>query len=527
MTNAAPKPEFAAESSWWVWLGALKRNGAEHFVFGCAATCFRAAGWSKYTEHAVSGSSALGIHELTMEDDEFAKFRAPLDARMLKPALLLGRAFPEKAVTHIRCLIQEGLGQTAAQVTTHYTLPLLSELTGNDDALLQDLLARMEDELNLPFTSTYAARLGNFEIFDLQPWLDRPQPFVIEAASSSGEERTGSETLQISRSPEFAHERQIAHVMGRVHGDTVMDRLVILESNQPRVTVESPEWIDQLDFQIYDGTGERLLHSEHNQYLTRINLVMSPIVQRITLEDAVTQRAAGQGAVLAAQAATVIRHASHRSDIGAPPRGSWRKFAEDMADWVAARMPAPSEDKWFPRSMDGELGVIAHLNHLIHGGQVREAVLVDPWFGIDALQRFALRLQSVNVPVTILTSWTRTDPETNAPLDLAHPTERLEAALRQLQNFLNRNFTVINLTEGIEKAFHDRYLLLYPHEGPAKVFLLSNSLNKAAGDWPYCMSLLARDVGREVRLYIEGLRHGEDITRSKTLKLASIWPPHA
>ena len=137
---------------------------------------------------------------------------------------------------------------------------------------------------------------------------------------------------------------------------------------------------------------------------------MSPIVQRITLEDAVTQRAAGQGAVLAAQAATVIRHASHRSDIGAPARGSWRKFAEDMADWAAVRLPAPSEDKWFPPSMEGELGVIAHLNYRIHGGQIRETVLVDPWFGIDALQRFTLRLQSVNVPVTILTSWTRTDP---------------------------------------------------------------------------------------------------------------------
>ncbi len=150
-------------------------------------------------------------------------------------------------------------------------------------------------------------------------------------------------------------------------------------------------------------------------------------------------------------------------------------------------------------------------------------MLVDPWFGIDALQRFALRLQSVNVPVTILTSWSRTDPETNAPLDVAHPTEGLE----EVQSFLNRNFAVINLIDGNEKAFHDRYLLLYPHEGPAKVFLLSNSLNKAAGDWPYCMSLLAQDVGREVRLYIEGLRRGEDIARSKALTLTSIWPPHA
>jgi hypothetical protein len=35
--------------------------------------------------------------------------------------------------------------------------------------------------------------------------------------------------------------------------------------------------------------------------------------------------------------------------------------------------------------------------------------------------------------------------------------------------------------------------------GPSKVDLLSNSLNRAAGHWPFCMSLLAADVALHVR----------------------------
>jgi hypothetical protein len=59
--------------------------------------------------------------------------------------------------------------------------------------------------------------------------------------------------------------------------------------------------------------------------------------------------------------------------------------------------------------------------------------------------------------------------------------------------------------------------------GPSLVGALSNSLNKVAGDWPFCMSVHATDVGREVQRYVEGLCEGRDIARNKTLTINLDW----
>ncbi len=155
-------------------------------------------------------------------------------------------------------------------------------------------------------------------------------------------------------------------------------------------------------------------------------------------------------------------------------------------------------------------------------------MLVDPWFGADALRGFALRLASQDIHLTIVTSWTRRDPDTGVLFDPGqNPTADLEATLRQIESFLNPWLTVINLADGTNQAFHDRYLLLCPHEGASKVHLLSNSLSRAAGNWPFCMSLLAADTGLPVRRYIEGLCRGQDIARDKSLTVTFKWPNDA
>jgi hypothetical protein len=150
---------------------------------------------------------------------------------------------------------------------------------------------------------------------------------------------------------------------------------------------------------------------------------------------------------------------------------------------------------------------------------------VDPWFGTDALYRFALRLSSQNVHLTIVTSWTNRDPDTNEPLASERdPTAKLALALDKLRPFLNPRLKLINLVDGKGVAFHDRYLLLYPYEGVAKVFLLSNSLNKMAANWPFSMSLFAPDAGRQVQRYIEGLCDGRDTARGRSLAVTFRWP---
>jgi hypothetical protein len=518
----------ATAVSWWLWLCWLERDSGGGFVYGCAAPTFRSAGWAEDSVHEISGDGRLIVCERTITGEVFENFRAALDAGTIAPDGAHRSKLSDTRIAATRTVIREALGQSAVRTALYYTLPDVQTLVGTAEGALAAVLSFLQEQLNLPFKQAYAGHLGNFEIFELHPWLDAAQPFLLEATPDPDNDRSRPQTMEICRTPDFAAVPHTAHIVGRVNGEVVFDSLVRLPRGQRRVSIQMPEPLDNFDFRIFSEDGRTLLHSEQRSFLNRIGLVMAPVGGQMTIEDNLSTRAAGRGKALAAQASTVVVHSSHRSMIGAPAAGTWRRFAEDMEQVLAAQIPQSSEDKWFSRGIEGEVGAIAHLNRIIDGGQITRAVLIDAWFGADALSRFVLRLGSQNVHLTIVTSWADIDPDTTEALDPAlNPTAKLEATLGQLQPFLAPRLTVINLLDGRSRAFHDRYLLLYPHEGHAKVFQLSNSINKASGNWPFAMSLMAADVSRALQRYIEGLCDGRDTTKNKLLTVSFRWPTNA
>jgi hypothetical protein len=515
-------------ASWWLWISWIEREGGGGFVYGCAAHNFHPAGWTDDAAFEIPGGGRLVVYQCTVTDEVFGRFQDALRAGTVDTGSLIPSKVIQSRVAATRGIIQEGLAQSAVRTALYYTLPNIQTLIGSADGALERVLSILQEQLNLSFTGAYAGHLGNFETFDLHSWLDAPQPFLIEAIPEPSGDRSGPQIMEICRTAEFAAASHTAHIVGRVNGEVVLDSLIRLPPDKCRVPVEVPEMLDQFDFRIFGEDGQALLHSEQRSFFNRIGFVLAPVGRQMTIEDDLSNRAKSKDKGLGSQASSVVVHSSHRSMIGAPREGSWRKFAEDMEQRVAAYLPKSSEDKWFPRGIEGEVGAIAHLNHLINAGQITRAVLLDPWFGAEALQRFVLRLGSQGVPLAILTSWTDTDPDTGMALDPAEsPTTKLEGALRRAEPFVTPRLTMRNLVDGKERAFHDRYLLLYPHENPAKVFLLSNSINKLAGNWPFAMSLLAPDVSREVQRYIEALCDGRDSARNKSLTVNFKWPSNA
>lgn len=513
--------------SWWLWLARIERPDGGGFVYGCAARNSRLPGWSDEAAIETPGGK-LVVCQVTIADETFGRFRDALSAGQLDASSVLPLRKGQVRIAATRAILQSGLGQSGVRTVLHYTLPNIQDLVGAKDGALEGVLSVLQEQLGLPFKGAYAAHLGNFELFELHPWLDAQHPLIIEATPNPDLDRSRPQTLEFCRLSTFAAAGHIAHIVGRVNGEVVLDRLVKLPPGERRVPVAAPETLDEFDCRIFSEDGETLLHFEQPRFFNRIGFNLAPVGRQMTIEDDLSNRAKSKDKGLGSQASTVIVHSSHRSMIGAPAPGSWRKFAEDMEQTIATHLPSPSEDKWFPRGIEGEVGAIAHLNRLIDGGQITKAILVDPWFGADALHQFVLRLSSQNVALTIITSWTDIDPDTNEELPPGEsPTAKLEAALGKLQPFLTPRLTMLNLVDGKERAFHDRYLLLYPHEYPAKVFLLSNSINKMAGNWPFAMSLLAPDVSRQVLRYIEALAAGTDVARNKSLAVNFRWPSNA
>jgi hypothetical protein len=473
--------EEPTSGSWWLWMAWIEREGGGGFVYGCAARNSRLPDWSDEAAMEIPGGR-LVVHQATVAEESFAGLREALSAGQIDASSVLPSRKGQVRVAATRAIFQTGLGQSGVRTVLHYTLPNVQDLVGSQDGALEGVLSVLQEQLGLPFKGAYAAHLGNFELFELHPWLEAPYPLLIEAVPNPDLDRSRPQVLDICRLPKFATTAHIAHIVGRVNGEVVLDRLVKLPPGERRVPVAAPETLDEFDFRVFSEDRETLLHSEQAHFLNRIGFTLAPVSRQMTIEDDLSNRAKSKDKGLGSQASTVISHSSHRSMIGAPAPGSWRKFAEDMEQTRATSLPVPSEDKWFPRGIEGEIGAIAHLNHLIDAGQITKAVLVDPWFGTDALHQFVLRLSSQNVGLTILTSWTNIDPDTNDELPPGEsPTAKLEAALRKLQPFLTPRLAMLNLVDGKDHAFHDRYLLLYPHEYPANRFF---SCRTASTRWP-------------------------------------------
>ena len=62
--------------------------------------------------------------------------------------------------------------------------------------------------------------------------------------------------------------------------------------------------------------------------------------------------------------------------------------------------------------------------------------------------------------------------------------------------------------DGAKQAFHDRYLSVVDQQGVPTVYLLSNSLSKAAGDWPFAICQLDRVMSWRVHDYILSVIEG-------------------
>jgi hypothetical protein len=517
--------------AWWictVWIEAPEKPA--EFVYGIAAQCHRQLQKVQKKELLKAASWSLAQHEAILSDEQFLGVIAKVAQGTMNFDTSVAGEFGPLVIATTRYFIGRCLGHTAASIASHATCATPSALASDRDSWTS-VLKTLESELGLSFTSENADRIGCFEVATLQPWLDQAPPVLIEAIVPNTETHLtdGVRQLQICRTAEFSAARQLAHVVCFSEERRLIDRVITLEPGQRRsAPIEAPHPVERFEFNLFSESGE-LLHRESASFFGSLQLNMGIQSRRLQLEDDLARRANSHRR-RGEEPCGLVTSVTHQRSLSTfePVNEHWARHRLRMLALRRSCFPPKSQDKWFSRSLDDELGVIAHFDKLLSGGNIRAAVLVDPFFGADALRRFALRLSSADVKITIITSWNSTDPDTGIPL--ANPTSsitELEMWMRSIRQFINPRLTLVNLVSSSDQAFHDRYLLLYPHEGDPQVYLLSNSINAMAANWPFCMSLLADDVRQRAQAYIEGLCKGVDITSATKPKITFQWPSEA
>ena len=185
------------------------------------------------------------------------------------------------------------------------------------------------------------------------------------------------------------------------------------------------------------------------------------------------------------------------------------------------------EVRFFDRGANDQLEVIRWIKSKLEDTKVQEVFLVDPFLGSEALKRVVLRQGNESVKLTIVVSPGNIDPDAtstdaagNAGQHIASLVATAEAAAQPLCGEIE--IVHVKRGGGTRQAFHDRYLGLKHRDGSIQAFLLSNSLSKAAGDWPFSVVELNAPTAWRIASYVAGLLAGDDGT-DKELTAETVW----
>ena len=201
-----------------------------------------------------------------------------------------------------------------------------------------------------------------------------------------------------------------------------------------------------------------------------------------------------------------------------------------MRQLVGSDRPRTARAEWFPKGVGGELDVIERLRDWADDPAVSEMVIVDPFLSSASLTRLVRRIARHDLSLVVLSSVIAENPD-EFGTD-ADAVKLLRDALDAHASEFACQLRVINLVEGagppddmraVGQAFHDRYIRVTFGNGVRRTHLLTNSLNKAAGNWPFALAELPANVSAQVNAYIDGLIDHVDLAVGLRLLATLTW----
>jgi Type I restriction modification DNA specificity domain len=183
------------------------------------------------------------------------------------------------------------------------------------------------------------------------------------------------------------------------------------------------------------------------------------------------------------------------------------------------------ENRWFEPGAESQIAVIRWIKTKLEKPGISRAYLADPFLGSEALQRVIARQGNEKITLTILVSPRGINPDADTvdEKDSGDHLGKLVATANEWSDRLCGQISIIHIRrgDGAKQAFHDRYLSVVDQQGVPAVYLLSNSLSKAAGDWPFAICELDRVTSWQVHHYILRLIEGNHSDRD--LRPETIW----
>lgn len=369
-------------------------------------------------------------------------------------------------------------------------------------------LKAMQDLSGLPFNSSYAERLNRFEVMERpadQSWLSLKCRLLSRAWSRN------RDAFEILIETLITVDVQ---VLAKARGEVIFESLYRnqITGGFSVPLSHAPTTVEIRTFN--SKTGALILH-KMVRGIASVQVVASVAGSSGKFDDELSRRAPGSRRNHIAKAK---RFHNEIWNIGQSETASSNP-TNYMRTLVNIRETKPALAEWFPAGINGELDVIARLMTWAEEPIVKELVIVDPFLSPQTFARLVRRIGRENLVVTAIASLVDEDPDQFGKK--ANPVALLQAALSQYATQFVCQLRVLNVVEGREtddgkqkpigQAFHDRYVILRFQDGRHRVFVLTNSLNKAAGNWPFALSELSTTVADQVEAYVGGLLEIKDL----------------
>lgn len=508
---------FAYSMTWWLWSAWIENpRGAKLPLYSFAAqTEAEVAPIDRIELPLPSGAKLVKAETrlLQVSGDEWLRQNCDANSEIRIDEVLRGA--PRLVAGVSRETFCSAFGQSAAKVQ-HYT----GGMTGNilikefpDVRLVIEFLCQ---ELGLNFRKEFAGHLGGFDVFKLKPPFGGLTPFECQVIKDGGPSR-----LRLVR--EDASCRLSVCVRMDSLGEVVTQKLVTWADGDVMLEFAMGEYVDRTNVEVYDVASGELVYQDDTTYAMEIHVDMGIAGRTLHHQDTLSRRAASLGQQGHRRASQTTAQTRQHMSVGTSDLRSHVRLLQA----TVAQITGWSADRWFARGVGEELDVIDHMNSILNDAQIDRAILVDPFFGEEALRRFVLRIQNSDLKLSVIMSWGRTDPDTAKPVPgSARPNhERLADLIRAISPVIACGLKVLNLVTGNgEQAFHDRYLAIYRRSGECDIWSLSNSINAMAANWPFCMTQLTGLARWHAQRYLEGLESGNDPTSTKTISATYRWP---
>lgn len=230
------------------------------------------------------------------------------------------------------------------------------------------------------------------------------------------------------------------------------------------------------------------------------------------------------------QAALLVNRgeAGFRSQVGGREADPWVPANRDLSSLLARLHPASSDGRFFLHrsrvGAEGRLEFVEWFKALLAKHSQRQVIIFDPYFEDAGLGLTALHA-APGADVIVFTSLpkppTSEDAEPSAPDPImSDRINNLVASCEHNRHLLSRlKLRIFGLKEG---RLHDRYIVVVGPDGlPEAGFNLSNSLQKAAENYPLLVTPIPPDVLLEVE------RYASDLVREAEQRGGGGTPPQA